>query len=69
MPLDLNFLLLNKHPETLINLYISATALLESSWYYGVSLENKRLFFNLLFGCPKVNVDLDVLNEKAICLK
>ena len=31
--------------NTLINLYASATALLENSEYYGVSLENKRLFF------------------------
>ena len=71
MPPDLNFLLQNKHPDKLIYVYIciSATALLENSWYYEVSLENKRLFFNLLFGCPRVNFDLDVLNKKTICLK
>ena len=69
MPLELNFLWPNKHPDQLIHIYIYATALLENSQYHWVSLESKRLFFNLLFGCPKVNFDLDVLNKKSICLK
>ena len=60
MPLDLNFFC---QINTLINLYISATALPKYSLYYEVSLENKRLIYNLLFGCPKANFDLDMLKK------
>ena len=69
MPLELKFLLPDKHPDKVIDIYIYTTALLENSEYHGVTLESKRLFFNLLFGCPKVDFDLDVLNKKSICLK
>ena len=41
MPLDLSFFC---QINTLINLYISATTLLENSYYYRVSLENKTVF-------------------------
>ena len=45
--------------NTLINLYMSATALIENSWYYGLSLQNKKdCFSNQLFGCPKPNFDV-----------
>ena len=64
---DLSFLLPNKHPDKLI--YISATALLESSQYFEVTLENKTRFFNLLFRCHKTNFDLHVINKRATCLK
>ena len=66
MPLDLNVLLQNKHPDKLI---LSAPALLKNSQYYGVSLEDKRAFFNQLFGCSKANFDLEVLNKKTYMLK
>ena len=55
--------------NTLINLNIPATALLENSQYYEVSLENKRLSFNLLFGYPKAKFDLDMINKKSMRLK
>ena len=43
-----------------MNLYISATALLENSYYYGVPLEYKKtVIVNQLFGCPKANSDLE----------
>ena len=35
----------------------------KNSQYYGVSSENKKLLFNLPFGCPKAKFDLDVLNK------
>ena len=70
MPLDLSFFLPNKHPEkriTITNLLQTYYIYYYSIWKFlvlWVSLENKRLFFNLLFGCTKVNFDLDVLNKK-----
>ena len=75
MPLDLSFFLPNKHPEkriTITNLLQTYYIYYYSIWKFlvlWVSLENKRLFFNLLFGCPKANFDLDVLNKKTVCLK
>ena len=69
MPHDIRYLLPNKYPDKLIYIYISATALLENRWYYGVLLENERQFFNLVFDCIKACFYLDVLNKKTICLK
>ena len=44
----------------MINLYMSDTAQLENVEYYEVSSENKKtVYFNQLFGCPKINFDLE----------
>ena len=56
MPLDLSFLLPNKHPDNLLLIQYFYT------WKFLVLLGVISL--NMLFGCAKANFDLDVLNEK-----
>ena len=52
---------------TLIDLYISATALLENSYYYGVILENKRLFLISYLATPRSTLNLNyLLNKKKL---
>ena len=69
MPLGLSLLLPKKHPDNIyIYIYIYICYFSKNSQYYGVPSENKSLFFNLLFGCPKEKFDLDVLNKKNYIL-
>ena len=58
------------HINTLINLYMSATAQLENVQYYGVSLENKKdCFFNQLFCCLKPTFTLNDMLNKSFMIK
>ena len=46
--------------NTLINLYVSATAQMENVYYYDASLKNKKAVpFNQLFRCLKANFHLE----------
>ena len=58
----LELFLPNKHPDKIYICYCSTWIFLVL-WYSEVSLENKRLIYNLLFGCPKANFDLDMLKK------
>ena len=63
MPLDLSLLLANKHPDKLI---YSGTALLKHFQYYGVTLENKTVFFIRCVTAPRLTLTLNVVLHKKI---